>query len=61
MYHVFHCLAKKTDYRTQKKQKKGKCITTPILKPIYDQKPETFFGLTVGKGLISFPGMIISS
>ena len=38
MYHIFHWLAKKTDY--QKKNKKR--VTAPILKPTYDQKPETF-------------------
>ena len=31
---------KKKDY----KKNKIKCITAPILKPTYDQKPETFFG-----------------
>ena len=40
MYHVFHWLAKK---KIIKKKRKKKCVTAPILKPTYDQKPETFF------------------
>ena len=36
MYHVFHWLSK------EKKKKKKKSVTAPILKPAYDQKPETF-------------------
>ena len=38
MYHTFHWLAKQKDY-----QNKQNCITAPILKLTYDQKPETFF------------------
>ena len=34
--YVFHWLAKKTLPK--------KCVTAPILKPTYDQKPETFLG-----------------
>ena len=37
--------------KKKKKNKKNtkKCITAPILKSTDDQKPETFFGLIVGK------------
>ena len=41
MYHIFPCWQKK-------KITKKKCITAPILKPNYDQKPETFFFLGGG-------------
>ena len=42
MYHVFHYLEKNKD------AKKNKHVTTPMLKPTYDQKPDTFF---LGGGL----------
>ena len=35
MYHVFHGLPKKKDLNKKR-------VTAPILKPTYDQKPETF-------------------
>ena len=47
MYMVSLAGIKKKDYpppQKKKKEKKKKCVTTPILKPTYDQKMETAHG-----------------
>ena len=56
MYEVFHCLPPPK----KKKKPQKKHITTPILKPTYDQKPETFWGALYSSrpNLTFFPGSI---